>query len=99
MQLSKVKSRKSVRGECRDKIYFGYAEPKPDFMSEANKVKSRKSVRGECRDKIYFGYAEPKPDFMSEANKVESRDARLVRPWFCDSTTKISSSERRGKFT
>ena len=37
---SKVTSQKSVRGECRDKNYFGYAKPKPDFMSEANKVDS-----------------------------------------------------------
>lgn len=42
--MSKVKSRKSVRGECRDKIYFGYAEPMPDFMSKANKVKSQCEV-------------------------------------------------------
>ena len=36
----KVQSGKSVRGECRDNNYFGYAKPKPDFMSEANKVDS-----------------------------------------------------------
>jgi hypothetical protein len=23
---------KFVRGECRDKVYFGYAEPMPNFM-------------------------------------------------------------------
>jgi hypothetical protein len=39
---NKVEGRKSVRGECRDKIYFGYAELKPDFMSEANKVKNQR---------------------------------------------------------
>ncbi len=76
--LTVVESQCEVSAEAN---LFDYAEPMPDFMSEANKVESRKSkVESQCKvseEASLLGYAEAQPDFMSEANKVESQKSKV----------------------